>query len=68
MRLSALACTLLFALILSVRVLPAQAVRGIGDNGEWVQAFVCESWAAQGAEEITRLGGWRAYLAQKAAH
>ena len=45
---------------------------GIGqielDNGEWVQAFVCESWAAQGAEEITRLGGWRAYLAQKAAH
>ncbi|MEO8132354.1 MAG: allophanate hydrolase [Betaproteobacteria bacterium] len=45
---------------------------GIGqielDNGEWVQAFVCESWAVQGAEEITRLGGWRAFLAQKAAH
>ncbi len=44
---------------------------GIGqielDNGEWVQAFVCESWAVQGAEEITALGGWRAFLAQKAA-
>ena len=44
---------------------------GIGqielDNGEWVQAFVCESWALQGAEEISQLGGWRAYLAQKAA-
>ena len=32
MRLGALACTLLSALILSVRVLPAQAVRGIGDD------------------------------------
>jgi allophanate hydrolase len=44
---------------------------GIGqielDNGEWVQAFVCESWALQGAEEISQLGGWRAYLAQKAS-
>ena len=45
---------------------------GIGqielDSGEWVQAFVCESWAVQGAEEISQLGGWRAFLAQKAAH
>jgi allophanate hydrolase len=45
---------------------------GIGqielENGEWVQGFVCEGWAVQGAEEISRLGGWRAYLAQKAAH
>jgi len=45
---------------------------GIGqielDNGEWVQAFVCESWAVHGAEEISQLGGWRAFLAQKAAH
>ncbi|HEX7953859.1 MAG TPA: allophanate hydrolase [Burkholderiales bacterium] len=44
---------------------------GIGqielDNGEWVQAFVCENWALQGAEEITQLGGWRAFLARKAA-
>ncbi len=45
---------------------------GIGQvelgNGEWVQGFVCEGWAVQGAEEISQLGGWRAYLAQKAAH
>ena len=45
---------------------------GIGqvelENGEWVQGFVCESWAVQGAEEISQLGGWRAFLARKAAH
>ncbi len=45
---------------------------GIGqvelENGEWVQGFVCEGWAVRGAEEISQLGGWRAFLAQKAAH
>ena len=45
---------------------------GIGqvelENGEWVQGFVCEGWAVQGAEEISQFGGWRAYLEQKAAH
>jgi allophanate hydrolase len=45
---------------------------GIGqvelENGEWVQGFVCEGWAVQGAEEISQLGGWRAFLAQKVAH
>ena len=44
---------------------------GIGrvelDDGEWVQGFLCESWALHGAEEISRFGGWRAYLASKAA-
>jgi len=44
---------------------------GIGqvelDDGEWVQGFLCESWAVNGAEEISQLGGWRAYLASKAA-
>ncbi len=39
---------------------------GIGrvelDDGEWVQGFLCESWAVHGAEEISHLGGWRAYL------
>ena len=44
---------------------------GIGqvelENGEWVQGFVCEGWAVQGAEEISQFGGWRAYLEQKAA-
>ncbi len=42
---------------------------GIGrielDDGEWVQGFLCESWAVHGAEEISHLGGWRAYLASK---
>jgi allophanate hydrolase len=32
-----------------------------------VQGFLCESWAVNGAEEISSLGGWRAYLARKAA-
>ncbi len=39
---------------------------GIGrvelDDGEWVQGFLCESWAVADAEEISHLGGWRAYL------
>jgi len=45
---------------------------GIGrvelDDGEWVQGFLCESWAVHGAEEISHLGGWRAYLTSKAVH
>jgi len=44
---------------------------GIGrvelEDGEWVQGFLCESWAVRGAEEISHLGGWRVYLASKAA-
>ena len=43
---------------------------GIGrielEDGEWVQGFLCESWAVNGAEEISHLGGWRAFLAIKA--
>ncbi len=43
---------------------------GIGrielEDGEWVQGFLCESWAVNGAEEISHLGGWRAFLANKA--
>ena len=41
---------------------------GIGnaalDSGEMVKSFICEPWALAGAQEITRFGGWRAYLAQ----
>lgn len=41
---------------------------GIGrielENGEWVQGFLCESWAIVGARDISQFGGWRAYLAQ----
>jgi allophanate hydrolase len=40
---------------------------GIGrielENGEWVQGFLCEASAVAGATDISRFGGWRAYLA-----
>jgi allophanate hydrolase len=40
---------------------------GIGtvvlEDGSTVQGFVCEQHALNGAEDITHLGGWRAYLA-----
>jgi len=39
---------------------------GIGtielDDGTTVQGFLCESYATEGARDITALGGWRAYL------
>ncbi|NJK91412.1 MAG: hypothetical protein HC904_06040 [Blastochloris sp.] len=31
-------------------------------EGEWVKGFVCEGHALSEAQEITRFGGWRAYL------
>ncbi len=37
------------------------------EDGEVVKGFLCESWAAVGAEDITRYGGWRAYLQARAA-
>jgi allophanate hydrolase len=44
---------------------------GIGrielEDGEWVQGFLCETWAVTGAEDISRFGGWRAFLLGKAA-
>jgi allophanate hydrolase len=36
------------------------------DDGSWVQGFVCEGWAAQGAADISAYRGWRAYLSQRA--
>ena len=42
---------------------------GIGtvelEDGTRVQGFVCESYAAEGAQDITHLGGWRRYLEGK---
>lgn len=39
---------------------------GIGklelDDGRWLTGFICEGYGIEGAEEITELGGWRAYL------
>jgi allophanate hydrolase len=28
-----------------------------------VHGFLCEPWALEGAEDVSRFGGWRAYLA-----
>ena len=39
---------------------------GIGtvelERGELVRGFVCEAYAVAGAEDVSRLGGWRAYV------
>lgn len=52
-----------------VALIPAPL--GIGslvlDDGRQVQGFVCESLATAGAEDITRHGGWRAYMASRQA-
>ena len=41
---------------------------GIGnavlDDGSKVKSFICEPYAVEKATEITRFGGWRAYLGQ----
>ncbi|MGE5128987.1 MAG: allophanate hydrolase [Sphingomonadaceae bacterium] len=36
------------------------------EDGEQVRGFLCEAHATAGAREITRLGGWRAYLRERA--
>lgn len=42
---------------------------GIGkvtlDDGSQVSGFLCEPYALHGAEEITELGGWRAFIAKR---
>ncbi|MDP2227778.1 MAG: allophanate hydrolase, partial [Moraxellaceae bacterium] len=44
---------------------------GIGtltlEDGRDVKGFICEPWATDGAEDITHFGGWRAYMAARAA-
>jgi allophanate hydrolase len=35
------------------------------ESGRRVKSFVCEPYALSGAEEITKLGGWRKYLQQR---
>ena len=43
---------------------------GIGkislEDGTTVSGFLCEAHAVAEAEEITRFGGWRAFLAERA--
>ena len=52
-----------------VALIPAPL--GIGSlqlaDGSTVQGFVCDPLAVAGAEDITALGGWRAYIAGRAA-
>lgn len=31
-------------------------------DGRWETGFICEGFAEQGAEDISHLGGWRAYM------
>ncbi len=42
---------------------------GIGkvtlDDGSQVSGFLCEPYAIEGAQEVTELGGWRAYIASR---
>ncbi len=35
-------------------------------DGSWVSGFVCEAIGVEGGTEITQLGSWRAWLAQRA--
>lgn len=35
------------------------------DDGSTVQGFLCEPLALQGADDITALGGWRAFIAKR---
>lgn len=50
-----------------VAMIPAPL--GIGTltlkDGREVKGFICESIATEGAHDITDLGGWRAYMAQR---
>jgi allophanate hydrolase len=32
------------------------------ESGREVSGFICEGYGVGGAEDITHLGGWRAYL------
>lgn len=34
-------------------------------DGRWETGFICEGYGLEGAEDITRFGGWRAWLAQR---
>ena len=51
-----------------VALIPAPL--GVGkvtlDDGSSVTGFLCEAYAVKDAEEVTRFGGWRAFIAAKA--
>ncbi len=35
-------------------------------DGTWVKGFICEPWAIEQAQDVTHMGGWRAYIASLA--
>jgi allophanate hydrolase len=35
-------------------------------DGSWVKGFICEPAGLVGAQDISALGGWRAYMASRA--
>jgi allophanate hydrolase len=48
-----------------VRVPPPLGIGSLKlEDGRTIKGFICEGYAIEGAEEITAMGGWRAYLAQ----
>ena len=34
-------------------------------DGRWESGFICDAYGLDGAEDITRFGGWKAWLAQR---
>lgn len=34
-------------------------------DGRWETGFICDAWGLAGAEDISRFGGWRAWLASR---
>ena len=53
-----------------VRIVPAPLCIGTLElaDGGLVQGFLCENYAADGAEDISAFGGWRGYLDAQATH
>lgn len=35
------------------------------EDGSWETGFICDAWGLEGAEDISRFGGWRAWLASR---
>ena len=34
-------------------------------DGRWETGFICDAYGLDGAEDITRFGGWKAWLASR---
>ncbi|WP_375738654.1 allophanate hydrolase [Pseudomonas boanensis] len=34
-------------------------------DGSWETGFICDAWGLEGAEDISRFGGWRSWLASR---